>query len=77
MDSQSYVAPNAGDIYYENENGTSYKNTKLCVNRFPAVPVGVREVCSRLCSAWSRSLTSSSKASCSLLLLLFSFFSRF
>lgn len=41
------------------------------------VPVCVLAVCSRVCSAWSRSLTSSSKASCSLLLFLFSFFRRF
>lgn len=50
----------------------------IIFKRVPAsVPVCVLAVCSRLCSAWSRSLTSSSKASCSLLLFLFSFFRRF
>lgn len=48
-----------------------YKKKVFCV------PVCALAVCSRVCSAWSRSLTSSSKASCSLLLLLFSFFRRF
>lgn len=41
------------------------------------VPVCVLAVCSSVCSAWSRSFTSSSRASCNLLLFLFSFFRRF
>lgn len=40
-------------------------------------PVCTLAVCSSVCSAWSRSFTSSSRASCSRLLLRFSFFRRF
>lgn len=48
------------------------------VGRFGrCAPACVLAVCSSVCSAWSRSFTSSSRASCSLLLFLFSFFSLF